>query len=429
MKHLFILSIFFFLQVFSFAQDTLFLDSCIKISIKNYPIYKDKMLNKQISDLSTKNNRSNFIPSIDFEGKVSYQSDAFRLDVDLPDIPGFEINFPTPPLDQYNIALNFSQLIYDGGLVKNLNTLEQIKSKNEIIKTDIELYALNEQIEKTFFSILILQQTGKQLEIIINELKKKKSTLNSAINNGLLTHDNLNIIQAEILKLEQSFIEVEENKNAAISILSEFMLNDISGNVILQIPENKYIDTDSLKILRPEIKMFSIQSEIINANKKLLFSDRFPKLVAFAQTGYGNPGLTMISDEWNPYFILGAKLSWRVWDKNNTKRNYEILNIKSDLIATKTEVFEKNIRMLCEKELSEITKIEKFIEKDIEIIQLRENICKQADSRLNNGTITSVDYLSLINEKNRASILFEIHKIQLVQAKRNYLRITGNTHL
>ena len=41
----------------------------------------------------------------------------------------------------------------------------------------------------------------------------------------------------------------------------------------------------------------------------------------------GNPGLTMINNEWNPYFIIGAKLTWSIWDKNNTKRNKEILKI------------------------------------------------------------------------------------------------------
>ena len=123
-----------------YAQNVLNIDSCIKITIKNYPIFKEKALQENISNLNIKNNRSNYLPSIDFEGTLSYQSDVFRLDIDLPDIPEFDFNFPEPSLDHYNFAINISQLIYDGVTIKNLNFIEQNKLLAEQKKTDIELY-------------------------------------------------------------------------------------------------------------------------------------------------------------------------------------------------------------------------------------------------------------------------------------------------
>ncbi len=408
-----------------FSQDTLYLDSCLSIGIRNHPTNKDKESLQKINNLNLKNNTAGYFPTIDFEGKATYQSDAFRLELDLPDIPGFEINLPEPPLDQYNITLNISQLIYDGGTIKNLNQNEKIKLKSDLKINDIDLYSLREQIEKNYFVLLMFQQTEKQLVLTYEELNRKKNMVRSAVNNGLMSQDNLDLLQAEILKLEQGLIEINQNKIASINILSELLSSELSKNVIVSLPENVEINFDTLDIQRPEIELFSIQKELLNSGKNLFNAGRLPKLGAFAQAGYGNPGLTMVNDEWNTYFIIGAKFSWRIWDKNITNHNKQILEVKSDMISTKEEIFKKNIRILCEKERAQIEKLKDIIEKDKEIIKLRENICKKAEAKFDNGTMTSTDYLSLINEKNKAKILYEIHKIELIQAKRNYLSITG----
>lgn len=409
-----------------FSQKILNLDSCIETTIKNYPIFKDKNLNKKISDLSIKNNKANYLPSLSFEGKATYQSDVFRLDIEMPNIPGFEINLPEPPADQYDFSLNFSQLIYDGGNIKNLNFIEQKKLLAEQKKTDVELYRLKEQVEKTYFSILILQKTQNQITITIKELHKKKNTISSAIKNGVLTQDNSDIIQAEIYKLQQNLIEVNENKKVGIKILEELMSSNLQDDIELKFPNDFEINENDSSKTRPEIELFSMQNDILKANEKLLTSNRLPKLGAFAKAAYGNPGLTMVNDEWNPYFIIGAKLTWNIWDRNITKRNKNILKINSELIETKKEAFNKNISILCDKELSNVLKLKKLIEKDDAILKLQINICKKASSKLDNGIITSVDYVKLLNDKNRTKIKSEIHKIQLIQAKRNYNRIKGN---
>jgi outer membrane protein TolC len=314
------------------AQDTLFLDSCVEISIRKHPLYKDKENILRISAMTIKDNNANYLPLVDFEGKATYQSDVLKIEVNMPDIPGFEINFPEPPLDQYNFSVNISQLLFDGGTIKNLNETERIKSDSEIKKNEIDLYALREQIDKAYFSLLMIQQTEKQLYLTINELKYKCISLRSAVTNGILSSDNLEILQAEILKLEQNLMEVSQNKKAGINILSEFMSVDLDENTRFVLPDDRVLQSDSIQIQRPENQLFQIQKQWITSNEKLLFSGRLPKLAAFAQGGYGNPGLSMINDEWNPYFIVGAKLSWRLWDRNITKRNYEILKIKNDQI-------------------------------------------------------------------------------------------------
>jgi outer membrane protein TolC len=411
---------------FANSQEFLDLDTCIEISINNHPTHKNKYLNKQVRDLTIKNNISNFLPNLSFEGKATYQSEAFSLDIEFPDIPGFDISLPQPPLDQYNLSVNLNQLIWDGGRIKHLNAFEYIKYEAEQKKTDIDLYNLREQIENNYFSILILQESESQLVLTINELNQKKKSVKSAVDNGTLTHDNYDILLAEILKLEQNLTELQENKKAGIRILEEFMSEELSEDIKLILPKNTNILTDSIRINRPENELFNIQTELLNKQEKLLSSNRMPFMGAFAQAGYGNPGLTMVNDEWTGFYIIGAKLSWTIWDRNKTEREKEILKINQGLINNRMESFDKSVMIQAEKYLAEISKLQKIIEKDDEIIQLQENICNTAESKLLNGIITSTEYIKLVNDKSRSIIKKDMHSIQLIQAKRNYLRTIGN---
>jgi hypothetical protein len=56
---------------------------------------------------------------------------------------------------------------------------------------------------------------------------------------------------------------------------------------------------------------------------------------------------------------------------------------------------------------------------------LRKKITARAASELENGIVTSTDYLADLNSETVALINYETHKIQLVQATVNYNNILG----
>lgn len=65
--------------------------------------------------------------------------------------------------------------------------------------------------------------------------------------------------------------------------------------------------------------------------------------------------------------------------------------------------------------------------KDRDIIALRENILKTADSQLSNGVITPSEFLTEFNNLFQAKINQELHEIDLQMAKADYNVIKGNT--
>ena len=148
-----------------------------------------------------------------------------------------------------------------------------------------------------------------------------------------------------------------------------------------------------------------------------------PKLFAFAKGAYGNPGLNMFSDEWGPYYIAGINLQWRIYDWNTTKRNKQIATIQQKSVDIKRDVFNKQINTELIKQQSEINKLTQLLDTDEKIVKIRKNITRKSESRLKNGTITSVDYAEVVNKENNAIIQKKIRTLKIINAKYSYLRI------
>lgn len=424
-----------FLSAFANAQlpDTLSLKQCHDIAINNYPLSKQFSLLEEQNDIRLKGLNTNYLPQLAINGQATYQSEVTEVDVVIPDItiPGSGITITPqqpqvepPPKDQYKITLDLQQSIYDGGITskqKDIQNLDLEISKQSI---EIELYKLKENINSVYFSIILLQESNNLLHVLKSQLNNKLEETESAVRNGVLLESERDILLAELLKLEQQITEVESSRMAAVNILSELMSEELDENTILEIPD-PHIQSYAFNNTRPEFQLFNMQISKIESSKKLITSSWNPRLFGFGSLGYGKPGLNMLSNEFKEFYIVGAKLNWQLWNWNKNKRDKEVLDIQNEIIRTQQETFNKNVKVGAESKLSDIQKYEKLISKDLEIISIRERVANTASSQLDNGVITSTEYVSRLNEATQAKINMQSHKIQLVQAKINYLAATG----
>ena len=86
----------------------------------------------------------------------------------------------------------------------------------------------------------------------------------------------------------------------------------------------------------------------------------------------------------------------------------------------------KNQRSSRYKELADVKKLEEQIEHDIEILKLRENIVKVYNSQLENGVISSFDYVTELNALTQAKLNYQLHNIQAIYNKAIYLNNLNN---
>ena len=404
-----------------FAQEsnTLSLDICYKLAKDNYPLSKQFDMLTNASQLKMDNLKVAYYPQIFLNGQATYQSAVTEIPIRLPNL-----TLPAIHKDQYKISLDVNQSIYDGGNVKALKKVEEINLNSDKQSIEVELYKLKDMINQLYFNVILMQENQKLLEISKENIKSKLAKVESGINNGTVLKSNADVFNAEIIKINQQLTEINYNRIASLKMLGDLINKDIPENTVLTSPEVSTFSSD-LKLNRPEINSFAIQHDRIEAFKSMSKIKTTPKLSAFAQAGYGRPGLNMFYTDFDTYYIIGAKLNWNLWDWKQSNREKQIYDIQSSIVDVQKETFDKNIKISTERELSDIKKYEELIKQDNEIIDLREKIVKSASSQLENGIITTTDYVNEHNNNLQAKLNLEIHKIQLLKAKVNYLNILG----
>jgi outer membrane protein TolC len=101
------------------------------------------------------------------------------------------------------------------------------------------------------------------------------------------------------------------------------------------------------------------------------------------------------------------------------------LSNSAQTIDIQKDIFLLNTHITVKQQNSEIEKIEKLLETDRQIVALREKIKQTAVVQLDNGTITTNDYILDLNAENQARLNLAIHELQLLYAVVNLQATIG----
>ncbi len=404
-------------------SDTLTLYDCYRQADETYPLARQSDMLVKSNELKIKNLNKNYLPQLNLNGSASLQSDVTELKLNLPAQFSF-IKFPEISKDMYKVTVDVNQSIYDGNVTGYQKKLESYNLQSDQKSLQVELYQLKNQINQAYFSILMLQENEKLLKNNKNQLESKLKEVQSAVSNGAMLASNEDALKAELMNIDQQLIETSNDRITAFQTLSELISSPIGENSKLVLPHVQ-ISSKSFEDNRPELQLYNIQQLKTSVMKNMVNTRWNPKFSAFGQAGYGRPGLNMLSNDFTPWWLFGARLTWNIWNWNQNKNEKKIYDIQNDIIGTQKETFEKNLRIEAENGLTEIEKLEELLLKDEEIIELRTRITHSASSQLDNGVITSSDYIARLNEETMAELTLELHRIQLVKAKIAYLFTLG----
>lgn len=401
------------------AQTNIQLDSCYVWARQNYPNLKQSELWKEINSLSIQNHETNYLPKVTLNGQISYQSAVAEIPISMPGM-----SIPAVSKDRYNTYAELHQTIWDGGITKANKTLENALLNSNLSQLEVELYKLNEQVAQVFFTILIVDQQKQVIQAQITTITEQLKRIESGIRNGVTEPAAALVLKAEKLNLNQNIIELDAARNA-----SSQMLELLTGKQIAQESQFKYNSNISFsaELLRPELQLFTNQRERLSVQSNFLSKTRNPKLFGFGQLGYGKPGLNMLLDEFKGYYLFGVGVSWNAFDWKNTARQQQVLKLQQDMLKSREKTFIQNIELLLIQQKEQIGKLEKLIDQDKQLVELRTNITKSAASKLENETITSSDYIQELQAETMAKLQQELHKIQLNEAHEKYTLIKGKT--
>lgn len=417
-RYLIIGGLFLSVQLAGQSLQKLSLAEACDLSQKNYPAVKQKDLVKQTAAISVENLQKGFLPQFSLSGQATYQSDVTKV---LFSLPGLSIESPSK--DQYKLVADVSQLIYDGGMTKEQKALQQLNATVEDQKVEVELYKLRERINQLYLSILYLDEQLKQVDLVKDDIQTGIKRLEAQVQNGVAFKSNLNMLKAELLKTEQRSIEVKTSKKGLVDALSLFIGQELDEQVQLEKPVSAAVAAD--EIVRPELKLYSGQQKLIGQQEKLITAKNLPKASLFVQGGYGRPGLNMLLNEFDFFYIGGIRFNWSLGGLYTKKKEKEQVNINKKMVEVQKETFLLNTNSLLKQQQAEIDKLQRLVTSDNEIISLRKSVTEAAKAQLENGVITANDFLKEVNAEDQARQTLITHQVQLLQAQINYQTILG----
>jgi outer membrane protein TolC len=421
------------------SQNSVDLYWCYDMAKQNSPILKNKELYENASNLNISNLKKAHYPQIHFNAQATYQSDVTKVEIpfdkffeeflaQFPNAGNLEIpemDMPEPKKDQYKINVDLNQILYDGGITNAQKKIESARLETDLAQLEVELYQLKEKINKAFFGIMLLKESRKLLLSHSEQIERKISILEIAVKNETATQSTINQLISENVKIKQQIVETEYNSKALYKVLSILIGSEIGFDTELKISNTENIQIDA-EYSRPELVMLDKTIARLDANYALVRRKNFPKLFAFAQAGYGRPAFNIFSETFDPFWIGGLKLSWNIWNWNQTKNEQKVIGIQKNIIENQKENILASLKTAYESENTNIEKINKLIEFDQEMIRLKKEIAQNASLKLDNGIITANEYIDDLNAETQARIMLESHKIQLIQSKINCKTILGN---
>lgn len=420
MKRILILIMMMLSADFILPQQTLTLDECFDKARNNYPLTKQKDLIEQTKNLTVSNVWHGYLPQINISAQASYQSDVTSLPITFP---GLKIDKLSQ--DQYKVIADVTQTIYDGGLMSSQSGLQESLSEIDEHKLEVELIKLKERVNNIFFSILLVDEQLIQTDLMLSDLNSSIKKLEAAYENGFISKSELDVIKAEYLKVKQKVFELSSTRSFLLKNLGLLINEKLDETTILLIPPELNFSSQT-EIQRPELNLLSAQKTLIDNQSGLSNSKIIPKASLFFQGGYGKPTLNMLKNNFDWFYIAGIRLSWSFSNLYSYSNENEISDLNKLSIETQEEAFLLNTNLTLNQQKTEFIKLQEMIKVDKEIIELRKSILNAAKAKLDNGTITSNDYLRELNAKDLAEQNEILHKIQLLQTQYNYKITSGN---
>ena len=403
------------------AQQPLSLAECHRLAIEHAPRQEDRELIRQMGELKKDQAGTSWYPNLQLNGKLSYQSDVVTVALTDPTVP---VAFPEVPKDQYGLNLDLTQNLYDGGMASAKKHYEEALTSANLQQVEVDLYRLKGKVNSYYFAVLLLQENLRNLEIHLENLQAREKAMQTALASGTLLEADMKVLEVEKLKVRQSMLELSSRRSAFLDALGILCGLDLSEDTVLEMP--RFEEYRSGQVNRPEYTLFDLKHASLEVGKDLVARKRMPVLYAFGQTGYGKPGYNMLNPEWDFYYRIGAGISWKLWDWNQTNNEKKVIGYQQQVLQNQRSTFDKELASLLMQEEARIEQYRLSMEIEEKVVELQHEISEHAAVKLDNGTLTATEYVTELNKENLARVRLASHQVQLMQAMANYLTIQGN---
>ena len=401
------------------------LEECQKAAEKNYPLIKQYGLIARTTELTVRNIQKGWLPQIAASAQATCQSNVVSWPERMKSMyQQMGIAMKGLAKDQYKVAIDLQQTLYDGGAISSQSAVTRQEGTVQEAQNNVNLYQVHRRVNEMYFSLLLLDEQIRLNNDIKNLLLSSENKLAAMVKSGTAATSDLDNVRAERLGAEQQNASLKAQRQMLQRMLSVFC-----GIEVSKLRKPAAVEATASANNRPELRLFDNQLKLSEVQERALDARLRPTLGLFAQGYYGYPGLNMFEDmisrKWRLNGIVGVRLSWNVGALYTRKNDKARLRVQRELIENARDVFLFNNNMEQIQQTDNISRFRTMMQGDDEIIALRTNVRKAAESKLVHGIIDVNSLLREINNENAAKVQQAIHEIDMLKEMYN-LKYTNN---
>lgn len=401
------------------------LEECQQAAEKNYPVIKRYDLIGRTTELTVSNLQKEWLPRITASAQATYQNAVAAWPESIKSVyQRMGLDMKGLKKDQYKVGIDVQQTLYDGGVISSQKRIARQEGKLQEVQNDVNQYQLRQRVNEMYFSLLLLNEQIRLNDDVKALLLSSEKKLAAMVKGGTAATSDYENVMAERLGAEQQNCSLKAQQQMLQRLLSVFC-----GLEVNHLQKPKPVEVSTTTNNSPELSMFDSQIKLVEAKEKALNARLMPKLGLFAQGYYGYPGYNIFEDmmdrKWTLNGIVGIKMSWDLSAFYTHKNDRERLNMERKMAENAREVFLFNSRLDEIQHTEDVDRYQKMVQADEEIITLRTNVRKAAESKLAHGIIDVNSLLREINNENAAKAQQAIHEIDMLKEMYN-LKYTNN---
>lgn len=386
------------------AVHALSLNEARSMARDNYPAIRQYRMIEQSRDFTLDNVMKGWLPQVSISAGAYGFTDILKSDKKMEQAGMDMNNFMA------NASVMIKQSVYDGGQIAARKKVVWAESQVQKQQLDVSMYAINEQVDQLFFGILLLDEQLKQNALLQKDLATSEQTIRSMMIGGIANQTDLDAILVERLKAEQQNESLLASRQSYLRMLGVFVGKDLAAAAeTLEKPAQGYVRAN---VNRPELKYYASQNLLLDAQRKQLNTQLRPTVGIFGMGMVHSKMSDMLN---NGMMVAGVSVSWNIGALYTRKNDIKKIEVQRQINDSQREVFLFNNRLQNEEADGAIASLRRQIEKDEEIVRLRENIRGKSDRKVELGTKSVNELVSDINAVSLARAQKAMHEIQLLK--------------
>lgn len=372
------------------------------------------------------------------------QEEGYRR-AGLP-IPGMDGTNPFAVENQFQFGLSVSQSLYSGAAFAAIRGARQLRELNED-QFELEKQIVVDGIKKSFYTALLAKEQKNVLRSSVDRLRATVEETKKSVEAGFLSRYDRVSAEVELVNLETSLLEVENQAELAVKNLA-LQLGIPTRTVVnlrgsLQYSEELLPDTFNSDIAyemalqqRPDIRLTEGFISLTEVEGEIIRSAFLPTVSAFANAAYigqvpsnrlsimrvegenfsfrSEPRSFFEDTYWNPAVAVGLQFNWSIFNGFQSKMRVE----QNKIAVRQAEIdleFQKNAVYL------EIEQAVRNLENALNRIRSQERNIEQAELNYEYSLRRLAEGVGTPLQERQASSLLDQSRVNYLTAVYDFL--------